>query len=85
METEVKVALPDDVNRKRKGTEDPDKTILNECIPIENHILYILTVIVQRVKVPVAILTDLNLLPYKTAIIQWRKFDKDICTSYNWI
>ena len=36
----------------------------------------LLYVIVQRVKVSVAILTDLNLLPYQTAIIQWRNFNK---------
>ena len=38
----------------------------------------LLYVIVQRVKVSVAILTDLNLLPYQTAIIQWRNFNKDM-------
>ena len=43
-----------------------------------------LYVIVQRVKVSLAILTDLNLLPYQTVIIQWRNFDKVICTKYNW-
>ena len=42
-------------------------------------------VIVQRFKVSVAILTDLNLLPYQTAIMQWRNFNKDISTNYNWI
>ena len=36
------------------------------------------SVIVQRVKVSVAILTDLNLLSYQTAIIQWRNFNKDM-------
>ena len=36
------------------------------------------SVIVQRVKVSVAILTDLNLLPYQTAIIQSRNFNKDM-------
>ena len=40
-------------------------------------------VIVQRVKGSVAILTDLNLLPYQTTIIQWRNLNKDICTNYN--
>ena len=35
-------------------------------------------VIVQRVKISVAILTDLNLLPHQTAIMQWRNFNKDI-------
>ena len=50
---------------------------------IDLHFLYI--VIVQRVKVSVAILTDLNLLPYQTAIMQWRNFNKDISTNYNWI
>ena len=43
-----------------------------------------LYVIVQRVKVSLAILSDLNLLPYQTVIIQWRNFDKVICTKYNW-
>ena len=38
--------------------------------PITHITKTILTVIVQRVKVSVAILTDLNLLPYQTAIIQ---------------
>ena len=33
-------------------------------------LLFIVVVIVQKVKVSVAILTDLNLLPYQTAIIQ---------------
>ena len=35
-------------------------------------------VIVQSVKVSVAIVTDLNLLPYHTGIIQWRNFNKDM-------
>ena len=38
----------------------------------------LLYVIVQRVKVSVAILTDLNLLSYQTAIIQWQNFNKDM-------
>ena len=45
---------------------------LRQC----NFIL--LYVIVQRVKVSVAILTDLNLFSYQTAIIQWRNFNKDM-------
>ena len=40
METQVKVALPNDVDSKRKGVEDPDKTIFNKCIPTKNYILY---------------------------------------------
>ena len=36
------------------------------------------SVIVQRVKVSVAILTDLNLLPYQITIIQWSNFNKDM-------
>ena len=37
-----------------------------------------LYVILQRVKVSVAILTDLNLLSYQTAIIKYRNFNKDM-------
>ena len=36
------------------------------------------TVTVPRVKVSIATLTDLNLLAYQTAIIQWRNFNKDM-------
>ena len=43
------------------------------------------TAIVQRVKVSVAILNDLKLLPNQTTIIKSRNFNKDICTNYNWI
>ena len=38
------------------------------------------SVTVRRVKVSVAILTDLNLLPYRTAITQLRNFNKGTCT-----
>ena len=38
------------------------------------------SVIFRRVKVSVAILTDLNLLPYRTAITQLRNFNKGTCT-----
>ena len=40
--------------------------------------MHTMSVIVQRVKVSVAILSDLNLLPYQTAIIQLRNFNKDM-------
>ena len=43
METQVKVALPNDVNSKKKGTEYLDKAIFNECIPTKNYTMYILT------------------------------------------
>lgn len=50
------------------------------------HVNFILLcVIVQRVKVSVVILADLNLLPYQNATIQWRNFNKDICTNFNFI
>ena len=45
----------------------------------------LLYAIVQTVKISVTILTELYLLPYQTAIIQWRSFDKNICTNFNWI
>ena len=38
------------------------------------------SVIVWRVKVSVAILTDPNLLPYRAAITQLRNFNKGTCT-----
>ena len=40
--------------------------------------MHTMSVIDQRVKVSVAIPTDLNLLPYQTVIIQWRNFNKDL-------
>ena len=43
LETQVKVALPNDVHSKMKGVEDPDKTIYNKCIPTKNYVLYTLT------------------------------------------
>ena len=43
LETQVKVAFPNDVNSKTKGVEDLDKAIFNECIPKKNHTLYTLT------------------------------------------
>lgn len=36
-------------------------------------------------KKSVGILTDLNLLPYQTAIMQQRNFNKDVCTIFDWI
>ena len=35
--------MNNDVNSEKKGAEDSDKTIFNECIPTKNHTLYILT------------------------------------------
>ena len=43
LETQVKAALPNDVNSNKKGAEDSDNTIFNEFIPTKNHTLYILT------------------------------------------
>ena len=37
----MKVALPNDVNSKMKGVEDPDKAIFNECIPTKNPTVYL--------------------------------------------
>ena len=42
----------------------------------------IVVLIVQRVKVSVDILTDLNLLPYQTAMMQQRNSDKETCTKF---
>ena len=43
LETQVKVALPNEVNSNKKVAIDSDKTIFNECIPTKNHTLYFLT------------------------------------------
>ena len=41
LETQVKVAFPNDVNSKTKGVEDPAKAIFNECIPTKNYTVYL--------------------------------------------
>lgn len=43
LESQVKVALPNDLNSSKKCTKDSDNTIFNECIPTKNQTLYILT------------------------------------------
>ena len=45
----------------------------------------LLYVIVQRVKVSVAVLTDFELLPCQTVIIQWRNFNQEMYTNFKWI
>ena len=51
--------------------------VFTKAVFVYSEITY---VIFQRTEVFVAILIDLNLLPYQTAIIWWRNFNKDICT-----
>ena len=62
------------------------QSILNKYVLLKYYLaMKDIDVIVQKVKVSVAILTDLNVLPYQTAVIKWRNFNKDICTNCNWI
>ena len=46
----MKVALSNDVNNNKKGPEDSDKTIFNECIPTKNNRVYILILIIQQTR-----------------------------------
>ena len=64
--------------------------LLQRCLSDQAYKLFqcnfiLLYAIVQTVKISVTILTDFYLLPYQNAIIQWRSFDKNICTNFNWI
>lgn len=49
-ETQVKIALSNDVNNNKKGPENSDKIIFNKCIPMKNNTIYILILIIQQTR-----------------------------------
>ena len=88
LETQVKVALPNDVNSKKKGAEDFNQTIFNECIPTKNHTMYILTlyhtkdtVLIQGNKKQMWVDKEYPIL--RTVLKRMKQKDPAILDAYN--
>ena len=88
LETQVKVALPNDVNSKKKGAEDFDRTIFNECIPTKNHTMCILTlyhttntVLIQGNKKQMWVDKEYPIL--RTVLKRMKEKDLTILDAYN--
>ena len=88
LETQIKVASPNDVNSKTKGVEDPDEGIFNEYSPIKNYTLYALTlchttntILIQRNKKQMWVDKEYPIL--RTVLKRMKEKDLTILYAYN--